>query len=105
MYASIRKYSVKPQFMNEVMQRIQGEFLHIINRECGFTAFYALKTGHDKMLTISVFATQDGAEGSTPLISEWVKQNLVGFIQREPETMVGWIFGSSFGSRSYEGLP
>jgi hypothetical protein len=105
MYAAIRKYSIKPQFMSEVMQRIQGEFLHIINREYGFTAFYALQTGHDEMLTFSVFATQAGAEGSTPLVSDWVDQNLAGFVQRELETTVGRIFGSSFGSGSHEGLP
>jgi hypothetical protein len=105
MYAAIRKYSIEPQFMSEVMQRIQGEYLHIINRESGFTAFYALQTGHDEMLTISVFATQAGAEGSTPLASAWVTQNLAGFIHRELETTVGRIFGSSFGPSSHEGLP
>ena len=104
MYEEIRKYSIKPQFMSEVMQRIQGEFLHIINREFGFTAFYALQTGHDEMFTISVFATQAGAERSTPLASEWVNQNLAGFVKRELDTTVGRIFGNSFGPGSHEGL-
>ena len=30
MYAAIRKYTIKPNFIDEVMQRIQGEFLQII---------------------------------------------------------------------------
>jgi hypothetical protein len=100
MYAAIRKYSVRPQSMSEVIQRIQGEFLHIISREYGFTAYYALQTEHDELLTFSAFATRAGAEGSTPLAHEWVKQKLAGFIQGEPETTVGWIFGSSFGPSS-----
>jgi hypothetical protein len=74
------------------------------SRESGFTAFYALQTGHAEMLTISVFATQAGAEGSTPLASAWVTQNLAGFIHKELETTVGQIFSSSFGPSSHEGL-
>ena len=104
MYAAIRKYSIKPQFMNEVMQRIQEEFLQIISRQPGFTAYYALRVGNDEVLTISVFETQAGAEGSTPLGFEWVKQNLAGFIQGVPETTVGWVFGSSFGPSGNEKL-
>ena len=104
MYAAIRKYSIKPQFMSEVMQRIQEDFLHIISREPGFTAYYALRVGNDEVLTISVFETQAGAEGSTPLGFEWVKKNLAGFIQGVPETTVGWVFGSSFGPSGNEKL-
>ena len=97
MYSAIRKYSIKPNFMNEVMQRIQGEFLQIINREPGFIAYYAMRVGNNEVLTISVFETQAGAEGSTPMALEWVTRNLVGFVQGEPQTKVGWVFGSSFG--------
>jgi len=97
MYLAIRKYSIKPNFIDEVMQRIQGEFLHIINREPGFTAYYAVRVGNNEVVTISVFETQAGAEGSTPLALAWVNKNLAGFIQGEPQTKVGWVFGSSFG--------
>src|SRR5438876_470735 len=102
MYSAIRKYSIKPNFIDEVMQRIQGEFLHIISREPGFTAYYALRVGDNEVLTISVFETQAGAEGSTPLAFEWVSKNLSGFVQGAPQTTVGWVFGSSFGPASNE---
>jgi len=104
MFAAIRKYSIKPQFMHEFMQRIQAEFLHIISREPGFTAYYALQVGNNEVLTISVFETQAGAEGSTPLAFAWVNKNLAGFIQGEPETTVGRVFGSSFGPSDNEEL-
>lgn len=97
MYAAIRKYSIKPGFIDEVMQRIQGEFLSIISREPGFIAYYALRVGNNEVLTISIFDTQAGAEGSTPLAFAWVKKKIAGFVQGVPETTVGWVFGSSFG--------
>jgi hypothetical protein len=104
MYAAIRNYSIKPRFINEVMQRIQGEFLHIINREPGFIAYYAIREGDNEMLTISVFETQAGAEGSTPMALAWVTKNLAGFVEGEPQTNVGWVFGSSFGPAPGEQL-
>ena len=104
MYAAIRQYSIKPKFINEVMQRIQGEFLHIINREPGFIAYYAIREENNEVLTISIFETQAGAEGSTPLALEWVTRNLAGFVQGEPQTTVGRIFGSSFGPVKNEQL-
>jgi heme-degrading monooxygenase HmoA len=61
MYAAIRKYTIKPNCIHEVIQRIQGEFLLIISREPGFTAYYAVRVGDDEVLTISVFETQAGA--------------------------------------------
>ena len=104
MYSALRKYSIKPNFMDEVMQRIQGEFLHIISREPGFIAYYAMRVGNNAILTISVFETKIGAEGSTPLALDWVIKNLAGFVQGEPQTTLGWVFGSSFGPATGEHL-
>ena len=80
----------------------RGNFCRSSSREPGFTAYYAVRVGNDEVLTISVFETQAGAEGSTPLALAWVNTNLVGFIQGEPQTKVGWVFGSSFGPVSDE---
>jgi hypothetical protein len=104
MYSALRKYSIKPNFMDEVMQRIQGEFLHIISREPGFIAYYAIRVENNEILTISVFETKIGAEGSTPIALDWVTKNLAGFVQGEPQTTVGWVFGSSFGPANGEHL-
>ena len=66
MYASIRKYSIKPGCMEEVMRRIQGEFVFLIRQEPGFLDYYALRVGPNEVLTVSIFDTQAGAEGSPP---------------------------------------
>ena len=89
MYSAIRKYSIKPNFMNEVMQRIQGEFLQIINREPGFIAYYAMRVGNDEVLTISVFETQAGAEGSTPMALDWVTKESCRFCSRRTTNKSG----------------
>ena len=104
MYASIRKYSIKPGFMEEVMRRIQGEFVFLISQEPGFLDYYALRVEPNEVLTISVFDTQAGAEGSTPLAFEWVHQNLERFVQGVPEATVGQVFAGAYAPASRDDL-
>jgi quinol monooxygenase YgiN len=98
MYAAIRKYTIKPRFMEEVMQRIQAEFVFIIRQEEGFLDYYAARVGSNEVLTISVFDTQAGAEGSTPIAFKWVQENLARFIEGVPEATVGWVFAGAYGA-------
>ncbi len=95
MYAAIRKYTVKPGWMEEVMHRIQRDFVFLISKEPGFLDYYALRVGPNEVLTISVFDTQEEAEGSTPLGFKWVQENLGGYIQGNPDSTVGWVFAGA----------
>jgi heme-degrading monooxygenase HmoA len=104
MYASVRKDSIKPGFMEEVMRRIQGEFVYLISQEPGFLDYYALRVGPNEVLTISVFDTRAGAEGSTPLAFEWVHQNLERFVQGVPEATIGQVFAGAYAPTAREDL-
>jgi quinol monooxygenase YgiN len=98
MYAAIRKYSIKPGFIEEVMRRIQGDFVFLIRQEPGFLDYYAMRVGPNEVLTVSVFDTQAGAEGSTPIAFEWVQKNLERFVQGVPEATVGQVFAGAYGA-------
>jgi hypothetical protein len=98
MYAAIRKYSIKPGFIEEVMHRIQGDFVFLIRQEPGFLDYYAMRVGPNEVLTVSVFDTQTGAEGSTPIAFEWVQKNLERFVQGVPEATVGQVFAGAYGA-------
>jgi hypothetical protein len=45
MCASIRNSSIKPGYMEEVMRRIQREFVFLIRQEADFLDYYALQVG------------------------------------------------------------
>ncbi len=96
MYTSIRKYSIKPGCMEEVMRCIQSGFVLLIRQEPDFIDYYALQVGPNEMLTISVFGTRAGAEGATPLAFEWVHQNLERFVQGVLEATVGQVFAGAY---------
>jgi heme-degrading monooxygenase HmoA len=98
MYAAIRKYSIKPGFIEEGMRRIQGDFVFLIRQEPGFLDYYAMRVGPNEVLTVSVFDTQAGAEGSTPIAFEWVQKNLERFVQGVPEATVGQVFAGAYGA-------
>ena len=102
MYAAIRKYTIKPGFMEEVMMRIQADFVSIISQEEGFLDYYAARVGHSEVLTICVFNTQAGAEGSTPIAFKWVQENLDRFVQGVPRVTVGWVFAGAHGASPSE---
>ncbi len=57
LYAAIRKYSIMPQFLEEVMQRIVGGFLPIISEAPDYVAYYAVRVGTNEVITISIFDT------------------------------------------------
>jgi hypothetical protein len=98
-YAAIRKYSIIPRFVEEVMQRIIGDFLPIISQAPDYLAYYALQAGNNEVITISVFYTLEGAQESNPLAFEWVQKNISGFVQGVPEVTVGRVFAGSVGAK------
>jgi hypothetical protein len=96
MYAAIRKYTIRPGWIEEVMQRIQADFVLLISQEPGLLDYYALHVGSNDVLTIGVFETQAEAEGSTPLGLTWVQEHLGGSIQGKPEATVGRVFAGAW---------
>jgi hypothetical protein len=98
-YAAIRKYSIIPKFLEEVMQRIIGDFLPIISQAPGYLAYYALRVGNNEVITISIFYTMEGAQESNPLAFEWVQKNIAEFVQGVPEVTMGRVFAGSIGAK------
>jgi hypothetical protein len=94
-YASIRKYSIIPRCIEEVMQRIQGDFLPIISQAPDYLQYYALRVGNHEVVTISIFYSLKGAQESNPLALEWVKKNIAQFVQGVPEVTVGQVFAGA----------
>ncbi len=100
LYTAIRKYSIMPAFLEEVMQRIVGDFLPIIRELPDYVIYYAVHGETNEVITISIFSTQVGAEESNPLALEWVQNNIARFMQGEPEVTTGRVFAGSVGART-----
>ena len=90
MYTTIRHYQDEA---NDLMKQIQPhverlrELMHGID---GFVAYYLIDTGGGNAVTVSVFNDRAGAEESTRVAAEWVREaGLVDAVPHPPTIMQG----------------
>ena len=55
MYASLRTYRIGSGSVDAVMRRVDRDFAEALSQEPGFVAYQAIDTGHDMVMTISLF--------------------------------------------------
>lgn len=89
MYASIRKAQANPGAVAEIARRIQENFVPIVSQVPGFEAYYTVDLGGDMVATVSVFASQAGAEESGRRAAEWVQRDLGSLLASQLDVMVG----------------
>ena len=87
MFASIRHYNTGD--VEEVVKRVEEGFIPIISQTPGFVAYYVLDGGAGTLVSVSVFESQAGAEESTRLAADWVKENLAGLFDGPPSVTAG----------------
>ena len=63
--------------------------LPIIEDASGFRAYYALDAGDGTIASVSVFEDRAGAEESTRLAADWVRENMASLFPEPPEVVQG----------------
>ena len=90
MHAAIRQYQGAPGSVDEEMiRRINEGFLPIIQEASGFRAYYALDAGDGRFATVSVFEDRAGAEESTRMAADWIRENMASLFPNPPEVLQG----------------
>ena len=75
MYATIRRYTVQGSGqMDEMMRDIRENFVPLIRQVPGFVSYHVLDAG-DRLVTVSVFESKEGADESSRRAAEYIKQN------------------------------
>jgi hypothetical protein len=64
-------------------------FLPIIKDASGFQAYYALDAGLGRLATVSVFEDRAGAEESTRMAADWIRENMASLLPNPPEVLQG----------------
>jgi hypothetical protein len=75
MHVAIRRYSADPTIFNDLMDKLNTDFVPQIKRIPGFSAYYAIKTSLETLATVSVFESEEGEKASNKLAIEFVKKN------------------------------
>ncbi len=94
MFASIRAYRFQSGSMDGLMHRVDRDFADALSREPGFVGHQAVATGHDTLVSISLFGSREDAERTTALAAEWVVDDLADFGIQPTDTMTGEVMVS-----------
>ncbi len=89
MYVAVRRYKVKAGSMDEIIRSVSEGFVPLISQASGFMAYYAVDAGNDIVFSVSIFQDQAGADESTSLAADYVKQNLAALVEGPPEITAG----------------
>ena len=98
MHVAIRQYQVDPGSVDEITRGVNEGLLPIIKDVYGFQAYYAIDAGGGRMASISVFDDRAGAEESTRLAADYIRQNMASLIPNPPEVLEGEVFANEAAS-------
>ena len=87
----VRRWSGAAQLIGE-MERRKDEVERLIRQAPGFGAYYAVRTGSDGLVSITVCDDKAGTDESSRLAREWVQQNVPGLTMGAPEVTDGEAF-------------
>ncbi len=89
MYAAIRRYNAYQGSAEELVRRVNQGFIPLLSQQPGFVAYYGIDPGDGSIMTMSIFEDKAGADASTRIAQEWVRQNLASMIKTAPVIMTG----------------
>ena len=91
MFAAIRYYRADPPSVDEVVRRVQEDFVPLIREMQGFVSYFILLPSEreEDIVSVSVFENQQSAEESNRKAAEWVVHNLSELLQPTPEFASG----------------
>jgi hypothetical protein len=98
MHAAVRIYQVDPGSVDEFRRGVNEGFLPIIKDASGFQAYYALDAGGGRLATVSVFEDRAGAEESTRMAADWIRENMASLFPDPPEVLEGEVFANEAAS-------
>jgi hypothetical protein len=94
MHAAVRIYQVDPGSVGEFKRLVNETFLPIIKEAPGFQAYYSLDTGDGRIASVSVFDDRAGAEASTKMAADNIRQNMASVAPIPPEVLEGEVFAT-----------
>lgn len=89
MHITIRRYHLHPGHTQELVDKIQQEFVPIIQKAPKFVSYYAFDEGDGDVSSVSVFEDEEGASASNEIASRWVMSRVSYLISVPPKIISG----------------
>lgn len=87
MFAAIRYYQADSPSIDEVVRRVQNDFVPLVRDTQGFVSYFILipSERENEIVSVSVFEDREGAQESNRKAADWVEQNLSELLRPDPE--------------------
>jgi hypothetical protein len=89
MHTSVRKYTVDPEQMDELIRRVDESFAPRVEAMPGFVAYELLDCGNGILLSITTCHDREAAERSVELAADFVAKELEGIEIERVEATIG----------------
>jgi quinol monooxygenase YgiN len=81
-HARIAFYQLKPEYTaDEMVSRVQAEFLPLFRDEPGFIAYGLVRTSEHSVVSLSFWQSQEEAEAAVQFAASWVKETISDMIE------------------------
>ncbi len=85
MHGVLRRYTLKPKDVDEVIRRIAEGGVPIIEAIPGFVSYAITDAGNGTLVTYSVYESPAGTEESTRKAASWIKENIAPMLPTPPQ--------------------
>ena len=72
MYMVIRRYAMQPSQVDEVVRKVDEQYLEKLRLIPGYEGYYVIDSGDGKITSITLSADEDVAKETNRLSKEWV---------------------------------
>jgi len=76
LHITIRSRTVTSGSVEELMSKLDEQFMPIIKAAPGFDAYYVIDAGNGVVSAVSIFEDEATAAASNRLAEDWVRENL-----------------------------
>jgi len=94
MYIVIRRYRVDPDDVDEAFEFSKNRVLPELIKIPGFRGYYNVHSGQDTVVSISIFSDKHGADESTRIAREMVRESARDLLPLPPEVIEGEVVTS-----------
>ena len=72
MYMVIRRYAMQPSKIDDVVRKVDEQYLEKVRQLPGFEEYFVIDSGEGKLTSVTVSADEDAARETNKLSKEWV---------------------------------
>ena len=89
MFGTVRLYEMTQDWDDQLLERLENDFVPAIDELPGFVAYYSLEAGARVFASVTIFEDRAGAEASNRLAAQYVQRNLADRFPSPPEITAG----------------